>query len=509
MVFDIDRLCYPDERITAPFQLPDRFFHARIRREILFPFPGFSFSALRSHLLDRTALHLFFVVFFNRPDPFTSHACCSPAGSTEENPDSSFSGEHKLIAFRKNHIIECFLLFFITKMTAIWPARTTFSRSRLAGAAVTVLAMLSAIPVFAGSSISTAGYDIVKTDKGDASLTIYGRVSPGLRYSKRPADGSGGDHLALDSGTRGGDRFGLIGDIGLPMDLRTGFVLERGLSLDSGQGNTRWNRKAFAFLSHENLGKLSIGRVPTPQFRDIELYDPFEDAYDPLAANVYVFNARFDNALMYESPAWNGFSLTVGGSTDTAGNRTADRTPDPGNSQGFFFAPRYENGPFSTTVFLTYHKLKNDNGHPLAGADVFAFDLFAGYDFGTVNLTAMLGLREASERDFIMGSAINLNSQVTRTVQWLVGAKVPLFEKKGNVMAAYTGRRMSLAKEDSKAHSHMFSLGYAHVFNRYFRVYAGYAYIINNSTARTIAGAATVPGGPFQSLVTLGTSISF
>ena len=185
------------------------------------------------------------------------------------------------------------------------------SGAYIAAAAFIALTMLFATPVFAESHISAGGYKLAKTDKGDANLTIYGRVSPGLRYSHRPVDRSRKEHTALDSGTRGGDRLGFIGDIGLPEGFRAGFVLETGLSLDSGKGNGRWNRQAFASVSHENCGRLALGRIPTPQWRFIDRFDPFEDAYDPLAANVYIFNSRFDNSIMYDSPTWNGFTFTA------------------------------------------------------------------------------------------------------------------------------------------------------------------------------------------------------
>ena len=394
-------------------------------------------------------------------------------------------------------------------MTKTESSKTILKRRLAAGAAVSALVMLPVLPVFAGSGISTGGQEIVKTDRGDASLTIYGRVSPGIRYAHRPPYGEGNDRLAVDSGTHGGDRFGLIGDLGLPMGFRTGFVVERGLRFDSGQENDPWNRQAFASLSHEGYGTLFVGRVPTPQFRFIDLYDPFEDAFDPRTTIVYIYNAVFDNALMYDFPERNGFSLTIGGSKDTAGSRVADITPNPGDVRAIVFAPRYDSGPFSSALFLTYHRLKNDNGHPLDGESVLVFDLFTGYDFGPVKLTGMFGLREASSRDFIMDSAVNLNSQATRTVQWMGGVTVPLSEKKASVLAAYTGRRTSLVGEDSRAYSHMFSVGYTRVFRQYFRFYCGYAHIINSSAAKSAAGAVTLPGGLYQSLISVGISFSF
>ena len=136
-------------------------------------------------------------------------------------------------------------------------------------------------------------------------------------------------------------------------------------------------------------------------------------------------------------------------------------------------------------------------------------DLFLGYDFGRVYIAGGVGLREASNTDFLLGSALDLDSPVTRTIQWFGGAVVRVFDSNGKIMLAYSGRQMSLNATDSKAETHQFSIGYSHSFHKLLSAHANYGYILNNEVAKAHMPA-RVPGGRgYQSVATLGVRLTF
>jgi len=378
---------------------------------------------------------------------------------------------------------------------------------------MTVIVIMLTASAFAESSISIGGYKIARIEQGDVDFSIFGRLSPGFRYSHRHVDVQDSSRFAIDSGTVGGDRFGFRGSFGLNEDSksRVGFVLERGLNLDTGTEPGGWNRQANVYVSHADYGRLSVGRIQTPQFNFIGDFDPFDDLYDSLAANVYVYNPRWSNAATYDSPTWGGFAFTVGGSANTTGDEGNDNSSYSGNVTGLVFAPNYHKGGFSAVLNLGHYRLKSsDNDALLDKEGVMVTDLLVGYDFGPISVAGMFGVRNASERDFLLGSSVDTESLVTKTTQWMVGAAVPMFEKKGKIMVSFTGREMELFEVDSKAQSRQFSLGYTHAVNRYFKLYGVYGYINNDDTAKNSFATATVPGGSgYQSVTTLGAWFSF
>lgn len=184
------------------------------------------------------------------------------------------------------------------------------------------------------------------------SVTLYGVADAGIEYLNRVQDANkqGSSLVRMTSGNIAGSRWGLRGTEDLGNQLKAVFLLEGGMTLDTGmqaQGGRLFGRRAYVGLSHETLGELTMGRHHNLFFDLLISFDPmlFAPKYSAYSHDTWLAG-RVDNAVKYTGKFGGlttsalyslGIDSTVTGDAEVPGNSRAGRDM----SAGF----KYANGP--------------------------------------------------------------------------------------------------------------------------------------------------------------------
>lgn len=162
-----------------------------------------------------------------------------------------------------------------------------------------------------------------------ANVMLYGVMDTFLGYYKNHETSV----VNLNSGGLAGSRWGMRGEEDLSGDLKARFVLEGGINVTTGtaaQSGRLFGRRATVGLISKSLGKIEIGRQPTPGYDWGTIFDPILVAPASVIAsltgeidNPWMFNpltdpARLDNLIRYNSPLLAGLSISL--SHSIAGN---------------------------------------------------------------------------------------------------------------------------------------------------------------------------------------------
>jgi GBP family porin len=204
------------------------------------------------------------------------------------------------------------------------------------------------------------------------SVTLYGLIDTGLTYTsnqKETGSTAGHSRFGMTDASINPDRFGLRGSEDLGGGLKAVFTLENGFTLTNGalgQHGLLFGRQAFAGLSSDQFGTLTLGRQ----------YDAMVDYLAPLtgagAAKGGVFfghpydndnlqnTMRINNAVKYASPNYDGWRFgSLYGFSNAAGGFSDNRA--------YSFGTSYNNGPFRFAA--SYLQLNNGGtAANLAGA---------------------------------------------------------------------------------------------------------------------------------------------
>lgn len=271
--------------------------------------------------------------------------------------------------------------------------------------------LITPLPALAMSLALACG-----TAQAQSQVNIYGVVDAGLVVEHGAAAGT---TTRISSGVASGSRIGFKGTEELGNGLSAGFVVEGGVSIDtgaSGQGGLTFGRQSYVSLSSP-LGSLSAGRQYSPYFKALlNIADPFGDGLAGQAANLMVANRRMDNSVVYASPKLAGWSADVAYSAgEVAGDSTRKRALSG--------AVNYANGPLSLAV--THYRredalasLHSRNSLLAARYTLGAYQLHAAYaanrGMGTVGggglavmgggaMGGLVGIPGAASRDVLLG----------------------------------------------------------------------------------------------------------
>ncbi|HOI51319.1 MAG TPA: porin, partial [Azonexus sp.] len=107
-----------------------------------------------------------------------------------------------------------------------------------------------------------------------SNVQIYGVVDVGYNRSSSSDTGALKSRNALDSGLQSGSRIGFRGTEDLGNGLKASFVLEYGITADTGAGLSGPARQSFLALSN-SYGTVAAGRQYTPQYELVSKVDPF------------------------------------------------------------------------------------------------------------------------------------------------------------------------------------------------------------------------------------------
>ncbi len=344
------------------------------------------------------------------------------------------------------------------------------------------------------------------------NVTIYG-VADAAFVNASGDNGTNNSFNGINSGVLAGSRLGFRGEEALGNGLKAVFTLEYALDLDqnTGIGSTTassglQSRQSFVGLSHAKLGTLTLGRQYAPGFfaaarNDIlaasSVLAPLNLMSGAYGATINAgSNARWNNAIAYQSPTIAGFSArAVYGYGEAQSNAN---TPVAGNSTGndgrWGVGLNYANGPINAD--FAYHSRRditaNAAGFGTAAALVPAAaaatgdkninEWFVGgsYDFKVAKVKATYQRQDDKNGT----SAQQVDARV-----WSVGVEVPVFGN-GTVHAGYSdlGWRSTGTNLDSDG----WSVGYTHALSKRTTLYTAYTSVDNDSASRAVAGNTTV-----------------
>lgn len=166
-----------------------------------------------------------------------------------------------------------------------------------------------------------------------ADVQIYGMLDLGLGYTNTDTGiGDSTTKFDMRSGQNTGSRVGLRGSEQISEDLKVGFVLESGLTLDNGEldnAGRLFGRESNLYLQGK-FGTLSFGRVGelVSGLGSYGLFggavSAFGTGWSDIPGHKYVLAGnflRFDNMVTYKSPNIAGFEIygqyTFGGDKKT------------------------------------------------------------------------------------------------------------------------------------------------------------------------------------------------
>lgn len=322
-----------------------------------------------------------------------------------------------------------------------------------------------------------------------SSVSIGGVIDAGLRHD---SGGTSGSISSLGSGNRLPSRVNIIGTEDLGAGLKANFVLETGLSVDTGlahanppgagQGLT-FGRTSALSIGHDRMGYVSVGRQYTPLFGLSAggANDPFGNSWLGGVGTVYNTTTRASNAIAYTY-----------GYTERAMFLPAPRkglglaamyafpesaAPAPRRSgEQLGFNTSYGDGRW----WLGYgqHRIRGSNTTISATAPVSDAPrlkqqtLAFSYEFGFGRLHAGYNWADS-------GSVLDRRN-------WHLGATLPVAS--AHVLRILYGRANDRTAADADFST--FQIGYEYSLSRRSTLYAAYGLLDNSATAQqTLSGA--------------------
>lgn len=245
-----------------------------------------------------------------------------------------------------------------------------------------------------------------------SSVTIYGLLDTGIEYLSHAGPGGAGSQYRISSGNVAGSRWGLRGKEELGGGLSGIFVLEGGISTDTGGmtlNNRLFGRQAFVGLE-SRWGRITLGRHINTLFDVMVPFDPLRYATYGVLAQDGQFAGRADNSVKYTG---NFGNLTVVGLYSAGYDSTiANGSEAPGNvriGQEIGAAASYTIG--SLGIALSYDQRRGTTAATQANLER---RYVAGLLWSAGPFTAMAGYR------FLQGT-LTLAPEVRASLYW-VGA---------------------------------------------------------------------------------------
>jgi general bacterial porin, GBP family len=326
-----------------------------------------------------------------------------------------------------------------------------------------------------------------------SNVTIYGIVDAGI-VSER--GGKAGNVTKVSSGTANASRIGFRGTEDLGGGLSAIFTLETGYKVDDGQldaTNTLFNRQAFVGLRSATAGTITIGRQYTPWYNALaQVADPFAAGLAGSAKNLFPANGanlRNSNAVVYQTPVFNGFSGEVFYGFGEQSESSAGRQVSA--------AVSYSNGPLNAR--LAYNNRNNDTATGIAPTVERGIGhnslLAVNYDFTVVKVFAAYGANKGLNSSTLPNAAAYTTAPITASLDTrnaLLGVQVPVGPS-GKLIASaiHTDDRESFNRD-----ANQYAIGYMHDLSKRTAAYVSYAKIDNkNGASYTVGGNTEVGSG--------------
>ncbi len=225
------------------------------------------------------------------------------------------------------------------------------------------------------TSISLAVALFSGTATAQSSVTLYGVVDNAFAYVSNQR---GQSNVYMSQGNLQASKFGLLGAEDLGGGTKAIFRLESGFNSLTGaqaSANAMFNRQAYAGLSHERYGTLTLGRQYTPYFSMVGALGPTGVLTGATGAHPGDVDAldttlRFNNAVTYASPVIAGLAFTVQYALGGVPGSIA-------SGSNFSAALRYDYKPFA--IAAGYVKLKDIATSPALGSFAINSPVNNGY----------------------------------------------------------------------------------------------------------------------------------
>jgi len=298
------------------------------------------------------------------------------------------------------------------------------------------------------------------------NVQIYGAVDAGVENVRT----GGVSTTTVGSGLTGGSHLGFRGTETLGGGLKADFVLESGVSLDTGANTqgTFFGRQAWVGVSDSSMGGVRLGHQYTPlRWINVEL-DPFGRAGSGNSANILGGGGmveRTSNAVTYVLPNMHGFGMQAQyGFGETAGSTDSNRF--------WGLNARYSTGPL--TVALGY----SDRNTNAVGVDSNRTDTQVGgtYDFGVAK--GFASYVESRAKD-------NVAVTTTKNTGYLLGVSMPMGPH--TLMASWASNKVDGVANST---SNQLAVGYAYALSKRTNVYGSYANVDNDLNAKLAGSSA-------------------
>jgi len=325
-----------------------------------------------------------------------------------------------------------------------------------------------------------------------SNVTIYGIVDAGI-VSER--GGKAGNVTKVSSGVANASRIGFRGTEDLGGGLSAIFTLETGYRVDDGaldnSSNALFNRQAFVGLRSKEAGTLTVGRQYTPWYNALaQVGDPFAAGLAGSAKNLFPangINLRNSNAVVYQTPVFNGFSGEVFYGFGEQSESDAGRQISA--------AVSYTNGPLNARV--AYNNRNNDTATGIAPTIERGIGrnslLAVNYDFTVAKAFFMYGRNKGLNSVAYPNATAYTTTAVPASQDsrdGLVGVQVPV-PGAGKVIASF------IYKDDRESFNRdakQWAIGYTHDISKRTTGYVSYARIDNKNNASYTVGGNTEVG---------------
>ena len=353
------------------------------------------------------------------------------------------------------------------------------------------LTALKAITVAAGLATSLAG-----TAFAQSNVALFGVVDVAAAHGS----GSISNKNQLTNSYLSASRLAFKGLEDLGDDLKAGFWLEAGFNPDNGSGGTTntnnqstgaagnggltWNRRSHISLGG-NWGEIRLGRDFTPQYFNIDDFDPFSTS--GTGANQVLNSAitgptlvRASNSISYlYGHGFNAAAIGYGPDGFTGSGfqlhamyylgENPSGTDTSKDGTGYGVRALYSTGKFTVSGAVGRTRY--------AAGDVRQNNAGASYDFGVVHV---MGMYEWDENGAISARG------------WLAGALVPVGVGTARVSYSRYGTDAAGSPTAKK-----WAVGYVYWLSKRTAVYTAAAHVSNEgASASALNGAVTAPGKP-------------
>ena len=351
-----------------------------------------------------------------------------------------------------------------------------------------------------------------------SSVTIYGIADVGVQGLSAGA----GKTASVQSGQESGSRLGFKGTEDLGGGLKANFVLEQGITMDTGgsdQSNLTFGRRSLVGLSGD-FGAVNLGRDKSTTF---QLFD----AFDPFASGFTNGGRGLSGIYSIGGQATAGVAATATAKATTSNANTRGRDSNsiyyytPSNLGGFYGVAQYGAGEVTgdnsaaRSVGLTA-------GYRADGLDV-AYNFYkdnaqessfvtnaksantvaVNYDFGVAK---PLFVYQKVKSD---GSAAN--AAIDRKI-FTLGVTVPV-DAAGKVLATYTQVKdntpIAVGSSTSFGSAKQFAIGYQYALSKRTDLYTAYARTNQDSTSKGFEGFASAVAGANINELTAGVRHQF